>query len=222
MPVPAWAAIADSEIDEESPITESLMTRLRNQAAAVLGYDPTSATAPSFALPPSTQNVEGAALWRAVINSSATWATTAEEVVSVVADDVEDIQLGYPPAPYYSDTNANQACGVHVSRNTGTAGINIISIDVPYTSGNPTGVRVTVCSKVNSGTETVTQHTLPLDDAWTRILTLDTNKLLFDGKARATATHVYLSLRAQENDGAEDFGVAIRVPFVRKSFKSKT
>lgn len=52
MPVPTYSVIADSEIDPESPITESLMRRLRDNVLAVLGIDPATPS-PSFTLAPS-------------------------------------------------------------------------------------------------------------------------------------------------------------------------
>lgn len=48
MPVPSYTVIADSEIDPESPITSSLMFRLRDNVLSLLGVDPATPS-PSLA-----------------------------------------------------------------------------------------------------------------------------------------------------------------------------
>lgn len=53
MPVPTYQVIADNEIDPESPITSSLLFRLRDNWLAFFGLDP-STPSPTFTLPPST------------------------------------------------------------------------------------------------------------------------------------------------------------------------
>ena len=53
MAIPTWSRILDTELDAESPITESLMKRLYKNMFAVLGLDYDQASKPVFQLVPS-------------------------------------------------------------------------------------------------------------------------------------------------------------------------
>lgn len=53
MAIPSWQRILDTEMDAESPITESLIKRLYKNMFAVMGLDYDSATKPVFQIVPS-------------------------------------------------------------------------------------------------------------------------------------------------------------------------
>jgi hypothetical protein len=221
MPVPSWAAIPDADVDLESPLTESLMQRMRNQWAAFMGVDPTSVTQPAFTLPASTQNVENS-YYLTASGGTGAWATTAEATVSVVADDIEDMQIGQ--GIYYLSTY-HGILVPHFTQSLATAGISyraaqIVSINVPYVTGVPQSVDVFFVTEslASAGSSTVS---LPIDDAWHSLVNFASGRLEIEGKARGTATHVYLTLRAKTDGNDGDSGPVIRFPFVRKSFKSK-
>jgi hypothetical protein len=227
MPIPTWSVIADNEIDPESPITTSLMFRLRDNVLAVLGIDPAD-PAPVFTIPPSTERAELASSWYASGSSGAL--TAAEQIVSVIDDDVEWIELGHD-AFWQNVTASYNVGGVcpHVGSFDGITehgifyAMEVTLVDVLYSAGVPTGVRVVVNSKEHTGSFTFVREvydvTITLANTWQTIFpNMGSTSSDFQGKARATSTEVYLQLRIT---GAIDQTDFIDIPFNRRSFKSK-
>jgi hypothetical protein len=193
MPVPSYAVIADSEIDPESPVTSSLMFRLRDNILAILGIDPSDPT-PTFTLSPSLlQLVETTTL------VAAAGTDTAEARISHLADSVEENLIASLSANPYS---------VHIE-STGGAGVLNLKIDgadVHYASGSPDGITITatqIGARTIGGTGPLngltayqtTNYLVPSDNAW-HVLVNDGAVNTFQVKCRATSTDLYLTFRS--------------------------
>lgn len=205
MTVPAWSRIFDSEIDPESPLTSSLITRLRDNVLAILNIDPAD-PAPVFTIPPSVLKIAQSGLLTAHLTSSATsdTMTTSEVIISTIAEDVEVLKIAY--------------CRLLVASPTITDPVvEFGDIDVVYSSGAPTGVRI----QNTSGT----MITLPLTNTFTPVYTRnfsgegDTQLSL---KTRADSTHVYLQARV-ETGTPYAYGMTSNFDmlFTLSNFKSK-
>jgi hypothetical protein len=226
MPIPTWSVIADNEIDPESPITTSLMFRLRDNVLAVLGIDPAD-PAPVFTIPPSTQQAElNDTFWA---TGAGVAITTAEMIVSVVADDVEWVELAHSGMFFTNDVPLG-GVAPHVGSKTAfsdTGGVNhaylivaveLSLIDVIYSGGVPTGVRI--CSRQVEGTVVNEDDVIvTLANTWQTILPDIISTSDLQAKARATSTEVYLQLRV--NGSMASGSGFISIPFNRRSFRSK-
>jgi hypothetical protein len=202
MPVPSWNPILDNEIDPESPITASLMQRLRDNICAVLGIDPLSPTVPTVPYPPSQLACVAEAEFYAAAGAS----TTSEIVVSDLAEPFEKIDLEStrsevsnltdPDIPYNRVgflldghfTYANQN-GV---LNLETCWWMVTPPKIVYVSGSPDSLQMRIRrvggnTAVAPSTSTIS---IPLDNTYH-------NYTVFDAKARATSTDVYLQLRSK-------------------------
>jgi len=198
MPVPSYNLIADSEIDPESPITSSLMFRLRDNWMSVFGIDTTD-PAPAPALPPSFQTMQYEYDWFASGSGNGTF-TASEYIVSTIASTaIEDIQItgGRWSQTTIVDTSPNPVGpGGHfriVSYTAGPeynagAGHSVCGIHVVYSSGNPTSVRVAT----TAGSANIT-----LANTWQAVASFSTGGTTYaiQAKARATASEVYLQFR---------------------------
>lgn len=221
MPVPTWTPIPDSMVAPEAPVSSDLMTRLRDQWASVFGFDPTSPTQPPFTLPASTEVASGTLFFQGQAYSTSF--TTSEYIISVVSDPVEWLELeniaGAPYGngssatewkmiPHFIDTNNSQVV---------IAAVNLTLVDVIYSAGAPTGVRIRGCgdSAVGSGSSTMFDVTVPLTNTYTTLVAISGGNL--QAKARATSTDVYLQMRHTN----PSFQAAIRVPMNRRVFASK-
>jgi hypothetical protein len=231
MPIPTWSVIADNEIDPESPITTSLMFRLRDNVLAVLGIDPAD-PAPVFTIPPSVAKAELNDIFYAAASGAAV--ATAEMIVSVLADDVEWIELAHSGYQATDDVPDLTVGGVspHVgslslpgsgnpSALVGSTELSLI--DVIYSSGVPTGVRIASRTKravysTSAWTISAADVTVTLANTWQTIHANFSGSVDLQAKARATATEVYLQLRTNAGIYSRDF---IDIPFNRRSFKSK-
>jgi len=213
MPIPTYSVIADNEIDPESPLTTWLMFRLRDNALAVLGIDPAD-PAPVFTIPPSVQEAAGAGVLFA--SGSGATATTAEFVISEIADDVEWLELSNDgdnttgslvPHSFQRDSTPTMIDGYMFD------GYNIHSIDVVYSLGVPTGVRFRVGQTrvIGTSTRATTDTTVTLTNTYQGI------GGILSAKCRATASQVFLTLRV----AAGGAFTTVCVPFTRRSFKSK-
>lgn len=209
MPVPAWAKIDDNEVDEESPITESLMTRLRNQWAAFMGVDPTSVTKPAFTLPASNLEVKESSVLHA--SSSTGVDETAEIVVSDTTDDAEDIQV-------YGTVNTSVS--PYAFTRVSDTPYEITAIDVIYSSGAPTGVRFFYRANgapYLSGGGACSSYTAPLDNTYHDGIVVGSAKVQI--KARASGSLVYSRFKCI---GANPLDTVVAIAVTRKSFKSKS
>lgn len=225
MPVPAYSVIADTEIDPESPLTSSLMFRLRDNALSILGVDPADPT-PVFTIPPSIQSVEEYFRFAASggAGSSSTF-TTAENIVSKLADDVEDLQMGGIEA---RDTIGGSASTIfnaargnlcHSASNIDRVCYAIRLVSVIYSGGSPTGVRIIgdeISESTTAGWASSFDVTVTLANTWQ---TLETDGTVsFQAKARADSTDVYLQMRGT---GVSVGWGGVTLGVVRKSFQSK-
>jgi hypothetical protein len=214
MPIPTYSVIADSEIDPESPITTSLMFRLRDNVLAILGIDPATPS-PVFTIPPSTLEAVGPDCM--FDQGYGATVTTNEVVVSVIADDVEWVELMQDVVTVGPTGDVLAHLGYHNNTPLIIVGWNLQLIDVIYASGAPTGVRImasriSITAAVGSPTRTSYDVTITLANTFQTVISG-----VLTAKARATATDVYLQLRLVDG-GLQSW---ISVPFNRRSFKSK-
>lgn len=215
MPIPTYSVIDDNEIDPESPLTTSLMFRLRDNVLAVLGIDPAD-PAPVFTIPPSVEKAEGVGVFFAQGYGASD--TTAEQIVSVIADDVEWIELGNAGyAGAIGGAGVLPHIGAHDNTPELNTGYNISLIEVLYSASVPTGVRIVahwaaITATPSSPAITTYDVTITLANTYQNVISG-----IMDAKARATATEVYLQLR-RDAGGLQTY---IMVPFNRRSFKSK-
>lgn len=236
MTVPAWAAIPDSMVAPEAPVSSDLMTRLRNQAASVLGYDPASGSAPSFGLPTSTEDVSGIPVMSASGTGYST-ITTGEIEISTVSASVEwaeprlvnfnfeimDSLTGFiPGAQYANAANWYSICDLSGS-SAGpfmTTWGSLLAIDVTYVAGAPTGVNLTVGYNAGNGPNSIATVTITLANTWQTVCnhTVNGRTNTIQAKCRATSTTVYLQMRVTVSS---DVMFGICVPVVVRSFKSK-
>lgn len=186
MPVPTYSRIDDSEIDPESPITTSLMTRLRDNFLAIMGID-TTATAPSFTLPASYMAAVRHAAQRMDFDDDTSHAG-AEITLTQHSDPSELIVIG-------------RASGTSLINSDEYAEFNIDSINVVYSAGSPTGVRFT--GFVHSTHVPVTAYdvftpfdvTLTLTNTWQTVVEDYPTNSRLQAKLRADSTYTYLTLR---------------------------
>lgn len=219
MSIPSYNLIPDSDIDPESPITSSLMFRLRDNWMSLFGIDTTD-PAPAIKLPPSTQE-QGQFSWHTATGGSGATVTSAESILSVITDDVEDWSLGQPySAPYDTGNSvrvylASHFCTWHdngaasiIAAWVGLAGVSVI-----YSSGNPTGVQIHWVQEDSpaSGTATITL-------ANTFQTVRNSGGIHVQAKARSDGTNVYIQFRLI---ASAPYKPVINVPLVRKSFRSK-
>jgi len=225
MPVPSYNVIADSEIDPESPITSSLMFRLRDNVLAILSIDPAD-PAPVFTIPPSRQAVESALVPSVGFSKNAT-VTGAEIIVSAVADDVEEHEVVYGVISGVQDHGG----GLEVN----FEGM-FYHIEVPYASGSPLSViirgrlgattsyggGVSVSGSLAGSITTIKDATIKLTNTWQTLVQykISSDITYLEAKARADSNYVYLQLRTCTPNITSMSGSANLV-VVRKSFKSK-
>lgn len=225
MPVPSWTAIPDSMVAPEAPVSSDLMTRLRDQAASVLGYDPTQVSAPTFTLPKSKLEITQNNLLYATHSFTATTTSvTSEIIISSVDDAVETIDV--QPYLLSSVNGGNMAAFVaanepllgHMFTNQSGGGwIQFTAINVPYTAGSPDSVDITLTDENGTGLSTVS---LPLDNSWYN-LHGSYGTISFQGRARATSTDVYLTLRALAGGTGAGIFTTIALPIITRKFLSK-
>jgi hypothetical protein len=237
MPVPSYTPIADSEIDPESPITSSLIQRLRDNWLSLFGIDP-SDPAPVIGLPSSILGVGSTGRWNAWVQSGGT--TSAEEIISVILDSVEWMELRHSASSGMSDNPASTLTNngnVHPHFSFGTpysdyttigGGIyqiftNVRLVQTIYSSGNPTGVRIVLDETIHyvdgGGTLNVTQTshdvTVPLTNTFVTIRTSTFGTI--QAKARALSGQVLLTWNAS----SAATGIVIDIPFNRRVFVNK-
>lgn len=237
MPIPSYSIIADNEIDPESPLTSSLMFRLRDNWMSVLGIDNTDPT-PVFTIPSSVLHAESAPIFSAT-STSATTLTSNEEIVSKIVDDVEFVTIEHGAHTNY-DTNDLEAetavttphftVGKLYNSDSSDGDIascaNATLIDTIYSSGSPTGVRVVARGKIVTNLGAVAASwsgdvVITLANTWQTILTLGGGLGLagtLQAKARSDVDNVYLQFRLTSIASKP---AHIELPFARRSFKSK-
>lgn len=212
MPVPSYNVIADSEIDPESPITSSLMFRLRDNWLAVFGIDNTD-PAPAPALPPSFQTMIEEINWEASgVRGSAgtTTFTTPEHIVSNLTHAIEDVQVTAPrwnfdnfegsggwlaPSGHFMSYVVEENAGPDLPSHgmVGGQGNSLKGIHVVYSASAPTGVRVAT---------TLGSKTITLANTWQTVGSVEFTGRSYEytytlqAKARATASQVFLQFRA--------------------------
>lgn len=226
MTVPVWAAIPDSMVAPEAPVSSDLMTRLRNQYAAFLGVDPTAVSQPPFALPASVAKVTSSDCFYAV-GTLGTARTTSDMVVSNVADDNEDIQI----QAYTPQTGVGIFGGAGLAGNIfmyttegGAQGpfvYTIQGIEVIYAALSATDIKFYITA-TNGSTSTVT---IPIDNAYHNIIvrTFSNDFEYLLGKAHVTSGQVFLQLKIDAHSSGlpGSYQGCIAIPFALKSFQSK-
>ena len=215
MPVPSWSPIPDSDIDPDSPLTSSLLTRLRDQWAAFFGVDPTAATPPPFDFPPSQFVVDSMAFEVISRIGGSTGTTTGIEFQ--VCDLAKALE--------------NHDCGdslVSTSLFGAVTTWRMEGFSVTYSAGAPTsldfrfllisGALTYLDSGLMCASSGVVQ--LPLDDTYNALL----HTSLFSGvdfvraKARLSSGIVYLQFQVKSS-GAH--GGQVNVDITTKSFQSR-
>jgi hypothetical protein len=198
------------------------MTRLRNQWASVFGYDPTAVSAPAFTLPASKFSGGPANAFTARSTSYVT-ATSNELVVSNVPDPIEWVELAHDGSDSFT-TGVAPSCPLpHAwAWNSSTPWLiafELQLIEVLYSAGSPTGVRIR-CSVANQSGRSAVAVTISLANTWQSVLSHGPYPYeVFEAKARSTSTQVYLQFRITPNDISEVSGIAI--PFNLRTFASK-
>lgn len=182
MPVPGYSVIDDNEIDPESPITSSLMFRLRDNILSILGIDNTD-PAPVFTLPPSSLVNSLQTVYATWTNSSNATETITEMICGVRANAVETVEMLAESALWVA------AGGV----------VNLFALETKYTAGVPSSVDTYVGAPGSIGSNPITVTNLPLDNAWHQIWA--TSGRSIDGKARYDATYVYIQFRINYPSG---------------------
>ena len=209
MPVPVWSPIPDSMVAPEAPVSSDLMTRLRDQWASVFGYDPTAERAPAFTLPAS-KFLGGAASAFHARGTGAT-ATSAEFVVSNVADPIEWIELAHDGADAHT--------GVLPYLNMPSYSFEIQLMEVIYSAGAPTGVRLRVSTADNTS-RTAVDVTITTANTWQGVESIGPSPYhVLAAKCRVTSTQCFLQLRITPQSGSYYCGISI--PFNLHTFASK-
>lgn len=229
MAVPTYNPIADSEIDPESPITSSLMRRLRDNFLALFGIDPTD-PAPVIGLPPSyiTSVTDGVMSAQGGAGASTTF-TSNEIEISDTTYQLESIFVVRGRSGTVggsASTDFNIALG-NVFWSVSDADILNFALDfieTQYSSGTVTGVRIAATNLAQSIsdpgpasfdviiTPTNTFQTLSTD-------TIDGSKTYtLEGRVRLDSDKTYLSLRMSVSSAG---WAGIDAPCFVKAFRNK-
>lgn len=135
MPIPSYSPIADNEIDPESPITSSLLFRLRDNILSILGIDPSNPS-PVFTLAPS-----------ALVTDTATVADEAQtnvdtrELSAIVSRDGNACE--YVEREYHNGTATTGLIDATIVENgnpSRNAQVYIHTVEIVWSSGTPTSI----------------------------------------------------------------------------------
>lgn len=220
MTIPTYSRIDDSEIDPESPVTSSLMFRLRDNLLALLKID-IGETSPTFNIVPSILQIADISQYIAAAAVGGTTLDTSEFIVSVRSAQCETIEIGavgaltetggaYPTPP--SHFMGYQSTAGRFVRGT------ISAISAVYSATVPSSVRVVGHMSANASPQF--DVSLPLDNAFHTIKQGATTHEELQGRARYDATNVYLTLRLL-NDFNFTNKAGFHLPLTRKSFIQK-
>lgn len=223
MPIPSWNVIADSEIDPESPLTSSLMFRLRDNVLALLGVDPAD-PAPAFTIPASYMHPDTAASMGCGTSSQNSTSTGAEVIVAHINSSLETVEVIHALLDNQATVGANPPYEAQIS------GLMIRPI---WSSGTCTGIRIAagVLTEVAGNSinpegldNTAAEVTITLADSWQEVQTLDRAGLedcFIEAKARADSDYVYLQFRCRTVSNLTVVLVRVRLVVARTEFKSK-
>lgn len=231
MTTPAWAAIPDADVAPEAPLSSDLLTRIRNQAAAMLQYDPTSTGLPAFSLPASGIQVADTTLMFAKTSGPSSTVDTAEALVAHLAEALNDNHI----VNGVGDPLTGCPGSVSFFGGTGVANmgiLHILDINVIYASGSPSALRIFMDvpqAGANGGSPTTIHSAtspvdLPLDNAFHDMVTVEENsadpyRVALQGRARATSTDIYLTIRAMATRAA--FVTLVNFSIVRKTLVAR-
>lgn len=214
MSVPTYSKIDDNEIDPESPITSSLMTRLRNNVLALLGVD-TTASSPAVVFQPSFIQTSDVGVTRLTAKPSGS-TDSAETVISRVASTFESVEIvrgrSDDETPW-TDTIPQASWAMvdgAVFAGNGNAG-DILAIDINYSSGVPS--TATIRYSLVGTPRTTTSLTVAIDGAYHTFRSSYFNAQL-QVKFRALSGLVYMQWRSVEASG--DWGLINITHIVRK------
>jgi hypothetical protein len=234
MTVPTWSKIFDSEIDPESPITSSLIFRLRDNICAVLGIDPASVTVPTVPYPQSQLSSEIPSLFAVQLPSSP--ATSSENLIINIAAAMEKSDIA-PSELIPEELATRYGCAhLYIGLDGGGSGLlyNEYFIGAPklvYAAGVPDSVAIPFrrnTTRVNtayySGTLDAATGTisLPLDNAYHTIASAETSGsgYIMQAKARATSTDIYLQFRCDKPSGTSSWG-EVHFMHTRHAYEAK-
>ena len=213
MPVPVWQEILDTEIDPESPITASLMQRLRDNPLALLGIAPDD-PAPVMTLPPSAMFPLYRSVCTAPFNDNSL-AYSNEVICSIrtAATELFHNHSGAWSANYITNSWTSVFSG------------NIWAIDTKYAEGSPESVDVFLSYSGRggiappvSGTGTVN---VPLTNTYTLLASRGGYPQNLWMKARFDADYVYAQFQTQMPNGNSGTGGALVIPYTIRGFKNK-
>lgn len=211
MTVPTWSKIFDSEIDPESPITSSLIFRLRDNICAVLGIDPASVTVPTVPYPQS--QIRCRRIGKFVSRpTSLSYATTSENLVCAIGaamekNDIQNAQAISPAAtPPITQVVPEFPYSIQLMTDTQLQDTWLLSGPyITYVGGVPDSLDLQFIRDISQGSATYSGTLdatsgviqLPLDNAYHPILS--GGSACIQAKARATSTDIYLQMEARIN-----------------------
>lgn len=203
MSIPTYSRIDDSEIDSESPITDALMSKLRNNNLALFGVD-TVDTAPVVAGFPA---LEAYADHVTELGTELTVSSIPYDIQAAIHVDGRFYAIGSS-----SDGNIAYAAAAAVS---------ISSASVVFSGASPTHIRIggvsggawsapnTSDEAAARGLASAQAHAadsafstaIPITNTWTTVVTASaaangvSATVVVQAKARATSSAIYLQLR---------------------------
>jgi hypothetical protein len=206
MAIPTYAVIADSEIDPESPLTSSLMFRLRDNILALLGIDP--------ATPSPTMNIgESVDSPRNYLdfghrsygyNASYNYDSDEEVISEISGASSEHLEIVDTPPQITMSGGA-------------TINLYLGAITVPYVTLAPQAIEIRYRG---DSTSDWTLFTSPNDNTYRTLLTWGSYNHI-QVKSRITSTQVFLQFRCHGDTPGTTTTSRFNLAVLRREYRSK-
>lgn len=199
MPIPNYAVILDDEIDPDSPITSSLMFRLRDNPLALFGIDP-SDPSPSITLGPSQLHTKNTLQFSYEFYQPS-GSVTQTEPAQVVYDQGDSVRL-------VTFTNGTISCyfdivstisPFDVTYLTRTYTLNIVDFSIAIDDGTGLIDSVDLTTEPAQATWANTgSHALPTGGTWVNIGSVDASGGLLTTATLTVEARVILTQPPQQ------------------------